>query len=66
MKHCKQKKQNLYNSSAEFPKIFIILRTAEMSGLSYFAIQFQSWYFKTQSKSNRSPKNLKILKFQSE
>jgi len=26
-----------------------------MSGLSYFAIQIQSWFFKTQCKSNHSP-----------
>ena len=30
------------------------------SGLSNFAIQIQSWIFKTQSKSNHSPKRLKI------
>jgi len=29
---------------------------AEMSGLSNFAIQIQCWCFKTQSKSNHSPK----------
>ena len=28
----------------------------EMSGLSNFAIRIQSWFFKTQSKSNHSPK----------
>jgi len=27
-----------------------------MSGLSYFAIQIQSWFFKTQSKSYHTPK----------
>jgi len=27
-----------------------------MSGLSYFALQIQSWFFKTQSKSNHGPK----------
>jgi len=30
--------------------------TSKISGLSYFAIQIQFWFFKTQSKSNRSPK----------
>jgi len=34
----------------------------EMSGPSYFAIQIQSWYFKTQSKSNRCPKVFLIVK----
>ena len=29
----------------------------EVSGLSYFAIQIQSWFVKTQSKFNHSPKN---------
>ena len=31
-------------------------QTPEMSGLSFFAIQSQSWDFKTQSKPNHSPK----------
>jgi len=34
-------------------------RVAEMSGLSYFTIQIQSWIFKTQSKSNHSTKFFK-------
>jgi len=34
----------------------------EMSGLSYFAVQIQSWIFKTQSKSNHSPKKFKKFK----
>jgi len=36
-----------------------------MSGLSYFAIQIQSWIFKTQSKSNRSPKSWRNSKSKS-
>jgi len=38
---------------------------SEMSGLSYFAIQIQSWIFKTQSKSNHSPKSLRKPKSKS-
>jgi len=41
-------------------KILTVVRSAllaEMSGLSYFAIQIQSWFFKTRSKSNHSPKD---------
>ena len=37
----------------------------EVSGLSNFAIQIQSWIFQTQSKSNHSPKRLKKLKSKS-
>jgi len=33
--------------------------TPEMSGLSYFTMQIQSWIFKTQSKSKRNPKIVK-------
>jgi len=33
-----------------------------MSRLSYFAIQIQSWIFKTQSTSNHGPKSLSNLK----
>ena len=36
-------------------KMTVIL--SEMSGLSYFAIQIQSWFFKTQSKVNYSSKH---------
>jgi len=32
----------------------------KMSGLSYFAIQIQSWFFTTQSKSNHSPKIFQV------
>jgi len=32
----------------------------EMSGLWYFTIQIQSWYFETQSRSNCGPKSKKI------
>jgi len=35
-----------------------------MSGLSYFAIQIQSWFFKTQSKSSHSPNFCLKLKVQ--
>jgi len=41
--------------SYRVPDIHIRSCPAEMSGLSYFAIQIQSWIFKTQSKSNPSP-----------
>jgi len=36
----------------------------EMSGLSYFAVQIQSCIFKTQSKSNHSPKKFKKFQIQ--
>ena len=39
--------------------------TPEMSGLSYFAIQIQAWFVKTQSKSNHSPKNFSDVKSKS-
>jgi len=40
-------------------------REPVINGLTYFAIQIQSPIFKTQSKSNHSPKNLKNLKHKS-
>ena len=38
---------------------------AEMAGLSYFAMQIQSWIFKTQSKCNLSPKSWRAWKSKS-
>jgi len=37
----------------------------EMSGLSYFAIQIQSWLFKIKSKSKHSPKDYSNVKSKS-
>ena len=41
------------------------LCTSETSGLSYLAIQIQSWFFKTQSRSNHTSKVLRNLKSKS-
>ena len=46
-------------------RIFGSIYSAEMSGLSNFAIQIQSWSFKTQSKSNHNPKNFSNAKSKS-
>jgi len=58
-------KSTHFSNASRDSNVFIIGCIPEMSGLSNFAIQIHSWFFKTQSKSNHNPKYFSNVKFKS-